>query len=60
MIASFIAYALCFLCVVFSLASISLSYQKKGTECLVAFAFIFIFGMAAWGFAYLGSVTWPA
>jgi hypothetical protein len=57
MIASIIAYALCLFCAVFSVCSVVLSYQKKGTECLIAFAFVFIFGMAAWGFAYLGSLT---
>lgn len=57
MIPSIIAYALCAFCLFLALCSLVLSFTRKGTESLIALAFIFVFGMAAWGFAFLGSLT---
>ncbi|MCR6502544.1 hypothetical protein MUO32_26305 [Shinella sp. CPCC 101442] len=57
MIASLIAYALSALCVFLSTASLVLSFTRTGTESIVALGCVFVFGIVAWGFAFLGSVT---
>lgn len=57
MIASIIAYALCLLSVFLAVFSFVLSFKKEGTEGLVALGCVFAFGIVAWGFAFLGSVT---
>lgn len=57
MIASLIAYSLCSFSVFLSACSLVLSFKKEGTESLVALGCVFFFGIVAWGFAFLGSVT---
>lgn len=57
MIASLIAYALCSFSVFLSVFSLVFSFKKEGTESLVALGCVFVFGIVAWGFAFLGSVT---
>lgn len=57
MIAAIISYALCAFCSFLALCALVLSCKREGTESLIALGLIFVFGMAAWGFAYLGSLT---
>ena len=57
MIAAIIAYALCAFCSFLALCALVLCFKMKGTESLIALALIFVFGIVAWGLAFLGSLT---
>lgn len=57
MIASLIAYTLCLFCSFLAICSLVLAFVRNGTESLIALALVFVFGVVAWGFAFVGSLT---